>query len=186
MDRFFATIHDIHQFTRALRWNQSSLDCQHCHKHDQWISHGFCYKQIFIDVRQIVGKRIVCSIRYGRSGCGRTHRLYCADRVPCLQYSLTHCIAFLLALVTDQCRCVCTAYRLATGARDSRNTWRWLNRLHIALPNFRIFVLGIDTSLATCTTRSQDPLRKTFEQLLGRFHNLTGYTFQLRTQRAFL
>ena len=186
MQRFFQSISVLHQYTLSLRWNQQHLCCPHCKKHDQWVSHGFAYKQISIDQSVPVGKRILCSNRFGRSGCGRTHRLYCADRAPFIHYSLSVCIAFLLALLIDKRHTVDSAYRQATGAADARNAWRWLNKLDFNLASFRPFQLPRRKLIENAHCATLSPLLNTLKNLLTLFASSSAEAFQLNTQTAFL
>jgi len=186
VQRFFNNITDIHQFTCSLRWNQTQLQCPHCHQHDQWVSHGFIYKQLSFDQREPVGKRILCSNRFGNNGCGRTHRFYCAHRTPYLHYSLSVCISFLIALVLDQLHCVCSAYRHATGASDTRQAWRWLNKLKARLGAFRTFLLPLPEIPPDSSAHCASPLMSTLHDLLTRFDRATGTHFQSCTQTPFI
>lgn len=190
LERFFSSITEIHQFSLSLRWNQQHLCCPHCNKHDQWVSHGFVYKQQSIDTLEPVGKRIICSNRFGRSGCGRTHRLYCADRAPCLNYALSCCISFFMALLFDNAPGVSAAYQLATGAADGRNAWRWLNKLSMRIAAIRTFVLSksypVNTPQSTSANTRNSPLFNTLEQLLKLFGKRSACTFQLNTQTSFI
>ena len=82
-----------------------------------------------------VGIRIFCSNRYGRAGCGSTFRLYLSEEIPTLQYSTTHLFTFLASLIT--LFNIQSAYEKATGTRDPRNAWRWLNKLQAQLIHYR-------------------------------------------------
>ncbi|MEW4368047.1 hypothetical protein, partial [Aliikangiella maris] len=54
---------------------------------------GYVYKQRDYRQRDIVGKQMICSQRYGRSGCGRTRQLYLQQVVPGRHYLLTTLLA---------------------------------------------------------------------------------------------
>ncbi len=82
MQRFFKDYDSINQFSLSLDFHQDKVKCSFCLKNDQLISHGNVYKQRSMSVKEKVGKRIFCSNRYGRSGCGRTFQLYIATEVP--------------------------------------------------------------------------------------------------------
>ncbi|MFQ3248044.1 MAG: hypothetical protein ACI9SP_004704 [Arenicella sp.] len=82
MQRFFDSFSIINLFTLSLDHHQNKTQCAHCLKNNQFISHGIIYKQTSIAERKPVGKRIICSNRYGRSGCGRTVQLYVSNRIP--------------------------------------------------------------------------------------------------------
>lgn len=138
MKKFFKTIASIHQYTMELDRYHDSLKCKHCFKQDQFISHGFVYKKARKGKKRTVGKRIFCSNRYGRSGCGSTFRLYLSEEIPTFQYTTTHLFAFLTALFA--LFSIQNAYEKATGTRDPRNAWRWLNKLQAQLIGYRQFL----------------------------------------------
>lgn len=186
MQRFFESIADIHHFSHGLRWNQQELRCQHCHKQDQWVSHGFTYKQHTLGRAEPVGKRILCSNRFGRSGCGRTIQLYCAHWAPYLHYSLYCCFAFLICLLADKAPSVDAAYRHATGAQDTRNAWRWLNRLSVKISAFRTFLFCVEPRDKPVPDNTISPLLSTVKQLITLFSSDTCQRFQLKTQSAFI
>lgn len=85
MPKYFNDMDTLHRFTLEIDRYQDELQCHHCAKNDQFVSHGFIYKQRSQSLREAVGKRIFCSNRYGRSGCARTFRLYIATELPSLQ-----------------------------------------------------------------------------------------------------
>lgn len=98
MQKFFKDIQAIDHFTRHLAIHCSQLPCQHCAQSDQFVSHGFIYKQRSQAVSEPVGKRIFCSNRYGHTGCGRTFQLYIADEMPSLHYGCTQVFVFISSL----------------------------------------------------------------------------------------
>ncbi len=101
MQRFFEDFESIQQFTHSLNYHQNQLECSHCLKCDQFISHGIVFKQRSIDVKEPVGKRLFCSNLYGRSGCGRTFQLYVASEIPSFQYGAAPLIIFLASLLAS-------------------------------------------------------------------------------------
>lgn len=60
MQKFFADFETINQLTLSLDYHQDKLECRHCFKHDQFVSHGIVYKQRSIAEVEKVGKRIFC------------------------------------------------------------------------------------------------------------------------------
>lgn len=138
MQRFFNSFESIQQFTLSLDFHQDQLECQFCLKPDQFVSHGIVYKQHSIDTKEPVGKRILCSNRYGRSGCGRTFQLYVASIIPSLHYGAAHLMAFISGLFSGFS--VEQAYSSATQSADTRNAWCWLKRLQLNLSEFRRFL----------------------------------------------
>ncbi|MES9859003.1 MAG: hypothetical protein ABW166_20735 [Sedimenticola sp.] len=99
MNRYYDDLATLHRFTLSLDCQADPLHCQHCSKSDQWVSHGYVYKKQCLGKTLAVGKRLFCSNRSGRSGCGRTLRLYLTTEVATLHYSAIHLAAFVLALL---------------------------------------------------------------------------------------
>jgi len=187
MPRFFDNIESINHFTLSLECHHKSLRCESCAKDDQFVSHGFIYKQRSQLVSQAVGKRILCSNRYGRSGCGKTIRLTIANEIPTLCYRATHVFLFLSALLVGSS--VQLAYQQATGQVDARNAWRWLNKLMAKLTVFRGFFIA--RAPALCSLHSSGSRRRrlllpTIAHLCSRFTSSLCSAFQLHTQLAFL
>ncbi|MCF6263397.1 MAG: hypothetical protein L3J24_07420, partial [Xanthomonadales bacterium] len=125
MQRFFTDFESIDKFTLSLDFHQNKLECSHCLKNDQFISHGIIYKQRSIHQLEKVGKRIFCSNRYGHRGCGRTFQLYVSKQFPSFRYHAAHLLVFISSLLNQLP--VKRAYFAATGQSSSRNAWRWLN-----------------------------------------------------------
>ncbi|MEW4368159.1 hypothetical protein [Aliikangiella maris] len=98
------------------------------------------YKQRDYRQRDIVGKRMICSQRYGRSGCGRTRQLYLQQVVPGRHYLLTTLLAFIKSLLSGST--VKHAWQAATAKphQEPRQAWRWLNALIKQLGLFRTFI----------------------------------------------
>lgn len=147
MRRFFQDFESIDSFTLSLDYHQDKVECPHCLKNDQFVSHGIIYKQRSIAVREAVGKRIFCSNRYGRKGCGRTLQLYMAQAIPAMQYGAAHLFVFLSSLLVNLT--VDAAYRQATGQSTSRHAWRWLTKLAHRLSDFRSLLNARLDTLAT-------------------------------------
>lgn len=155
MKRYFDTIDALDRFTLELNCHQDELQCHHCAKNDQFVSHGFVYKQRSAYRQQTVGKRIVCSNRYGHSGCGRTFRLYITNEIPALHYSAAELFLFLSALLANVT--VAAAYQKATGQSETRNAWRWLTKLDRRLSDYRCF---LQTRVGTITTSFKHRARR--------------------------
>lgn len=159
MIKFFNTLQSLHQFTLSLDAHSDKLQCQHCFKNDQFVSHGFIYKKQHQNDTQAVGKRIFCSNRCGRSGCGSTWQLYLSQEIPSLYYSTFEVFAFLCALMASLS--IQSAYEQATGTEDPRNAYRWLSRLQNKLVDYRCLL----------KTREQ-PDSQTFQSRCKRFQIL--------------
>ncbi|MDQ7050594.1 MAG: hypothetical protein Q9M92_14110 [Enterobacterales bacterium] len=62
MKRFYPDFCTINAFTLSLDYHQNELECAHCSKHDQFVSHGIIYKQRSSAFAEKVGKRISAPI----------------------------------------------------------------------------------------------------------------------------
>lgn len=133
MPTFFTSLTELDRWSHQL--DAQAIVCQHCERSGHLVGHGFVYRKALHGLTDTVGKRIRCSKRYGRTGCGRTSRLYLDQRVPGLQYSAETVHAFLIALLAGSS--VAAAYRQATKALCARHAWRWMNRLQRRLPEWR-------------------------------------------------
>lgn len=138
MQKFFNTIESIDRFTFTLDYHQHSLTCDSCLSHGQFVSHGFVYKQRSQTLCEPVGKRILCSNRYGRTGCGRTFQLYLASELPSCHYGTTQLLAFIAALFTKVS--ITSAYCKAVGQHEPRHAWRWFKKLTQQLMTYRRYL----------------------------------------------
>lgn len=135
MRTYFDNVDNLHRYTLELDRYQDELQCHRCYKNDQFVSHGYVYRPLSSKERIIVGKRLFCANRHGKTGCGATHRLYLAEYVPSLRYTTEHLLTFLSSLIA-----LCTiqqAYKAATGTENPRNAYRWLRKLSNKLIEFR-------------------------------------------------
>jgi len=187
MQRFFEHFDSIQKFTLSLDFHQDHLQCQHCFKQDQFISHGIVYKQLSMTLKEKVGKRIFCSNRYGHSGCGHTFQLYVASEIPSLHYGAAQLVAFVSALfsgLTPE-----QAYPVATGAVDTRHAWRWLKRLQSKLSDFRRF-LSLKTSTPdkafSSRSRSLQLLLPSLSDIFSLSSDCPCANYQLQYQSAFI
>lgn len=187
MRTFFDDIDTLHRFTLELDHHRASLACPHCSKCGQFVAHGFVHKKHSQGLKRTVGKRILCSNRYGKSGCGRTQRLYLTSEVPMLQYTAQHLFTFLSALLTGLS--VHGAYAQATGCSEPRNAFRWLNKLQRKLSDYRSVLVTRPRaafSPPNCRTRRLQLLLTTLQQLFA----LPGLSncrhYQQRFQQTFV
>lgn len=187
MQRFFNDFEAIDVFTLSLELHQDRLECIHCSKHDQFVSHGIVYKQRSSTSAEKVGKRLFCSNRYGRRGCGRTFQLYVSNEIPTFRYNAAHLFAFIASLLTQHS--VKKAYFVATGKSDFRHAWYWLNRLAKQMSTFRSFL----QSRPKLTAHSfQDKVHRfqvllpTLLQLSQHFKSNLCSNYQLKTQKPFI
>ena len=140
--------------------------CPHCGKTGHSVSHGYLYKHVSIERREVVGKRILCSQRDGRNGCGRTRQWYLADIVPRRQYRLSVFIAFIHALLGGDA--IEPAYLKATSSSaQPRHAWRWLQAFLKHVPRWRI---GLSLAKETLTITTDSSMLKI---LLPTLHTLS-------------
>lgn len=183
MPLFYSSLAAIEQQTAQL----DHLTCQHCHRPDQLVSHGFVYKKQIGGEPKPVGKRVFCSNRRQRSGCGRTMQLYLDSIIRGLHYAGTVVVAFMMALLSGAS--VRLAYGQATGAADPRHAWVWLTRLEAQLSCHRSVSHQAPLHDAPAPTLARRPPRYsllfgTWEALLHRFACPLCSHYQHHTQRS--
>jgi hypothetical protein len=131
MRTYYPSLEALHRQTLQLE----SESCRHCRQTQQLVSHGFIRKKRTAAEPEAVGKRVFCSNRGRRTGCGRTMQLYLDATVRTLHHAASSVAAFVLSLLTGFS--VERAYRNATGAASARHAWRWLQRLDAQLAVYR-------------------------------------------------
>lgn len=187
MKQFYADFESIIVFTLSLDFHQNELACVHCSKRNQFVSHGIIYKQRSSTVREKVGKRIFCSNRYGRQGCGRTFQLYIAKEIPTFHYGTAHLFVFIASLLAHHC--VEKAYFTATGQSAFRHAWRWLERLVKQMGTYRAFLKSrpaTTSPLFQHNARRFQILLPTLWQLSVHFTSNLCSNYQLLSQKAFV
>jgi len=186
MIKFFNNLEQLHLFTLSLEYHQNNTQCHQCLKYNHFVSHGFVYKKQSQGEKRIVGKRIFCSNRYGRAGCGRTHQLYLANQIPFIQTNtqqLFHFLFQLISLVSIQ-----KAYHRATGTDNPRQAYRWLNKLMVKLVDFRTLIL--DRWQKPLPFHYQTPrfqlLLPTLQHLFAKLGHQPCRHYQILQQESFL
>jgi hypothetical protein len=185
MKRFYADFDTINVFTLSLDFHQNELECAHCSKHDQFVSHGIIYKQRSSTLTEKMGKRIFCSNRYGRTGCGRTFQLYVANEIPRFRYGAVHLFIFISALLAKLN--IAEAYHQATGQTETRNAWRWLSKLMTQLSEYRSYLKCRKSNLIIQFRSKSNNLKHLLPTLSQLFSaNRNGcFDYQLNQQRPF-
>jgi hypothetical protein len=135
MNLFFDHIDTLNQITRNLAAYLNYFICRSCALQDQFVSHGFIYKKLTGGDRIPIGKRLLCSPRNGRSGCGATLQLYLSSHHHRLHHDTLRIQLFILALLADAS--ISEAYHKATGTRNARNAYRWRQKCLSSLPRWR-------------------------------------------------
>lgn len=187
MSYYFDNMDTLQQFTMELDRHTDTLACKHCLNDGQFVSHGFVYKKHYNGDKRIVGKRLFCSNRYRRTGCGRTLRLYLAEQIPKLAYSTIEVTLFLCALIGGAS--IQQAYLQATQTSDARNAYRWLDRLERRLMNYRQHIKRSTLSPAgqfLSHTRRFQVLLPTMVTLFQSLGSELCQHYQLRYQQAFM
>jgi hypothetical protein len=165
----YDTLDALHQFSVSL--DHHELTCTSCKARGQFVSHGFCYKQRSQTVREAVGKRLFCSKRSGRTGCGRTVQLYIASEVPTLQYGTTQLFVFITALLANFS--ITAAYHKAVGKLESRHAWRWFKKLMQQLIVYRGYLhreAHTEVEMFATQSRSRQLLLPTLKALFSQAH----------------
>lgn len=142
MPTFFSSLSELDRWSRQL--DALAVECPHCRCSGHLIGHGRVFRKARGGALVCVGKCIRCSARHGRNGCGRTVRLYPANRIPTLHYCADAVHAFVVALLAGSR--VDRAYQKATSAFSPRHAWRWMNRLRRRLPEWRSRLAGVTSA----------------------------------------
>ena len=182
MRRFFECLDSLHNY--SLQLGHGVLDpCRHCHSTTDWTSHGFVYKKDHGGQREVVGKRVFCSNRGRKTGCGHTMQLYLHKRIPGFHHAVSAVVLFVVLLSRWS---VSKAYQMATGARSSRNAYRWLAELYGNLAAFRSFPAKTDSrgSWRSTLSKSATVIVETFYYLIGRWGIRAGEYYQYNTQQG--
>lgn len=174
------------EFCQWLPVKHEQVKCASCGLSKPLVRHDFIYKDRCSDAPRCVGKRLRCSPRSGRGGCGATVRLRLADELPQRQYGIAQLDAFLVALIIGGS--IEAAYCNATGALSARNGFRWLKRLYHKLPCFRTYLgpgaAGADRVLARSARLSI--LLSTLQRVLERTQEPSLAAFQCHCQASAL
>ena len=182
MQTFFQSLIDIERYIEPSR-RAYDLRCTHCDALGHLVGHGFVYQQLSIRQRQVVGKRLVCSNRFGHAGCGRTIQLRLAEQLPNRQYSVLHLSVFIVLLLANVS--VVHAYQQATGQTSHRQAWRWLKALKTNLMQYRL-LLSSPLSSAYQHARLRHPVLASLAALCTTLTGPVGLVFQLRAQTPFI
>ena len=185
MKIIYDNIEAIKRVTNTL--DSSPLACPKCKRAPPLVSHGFVYKYLGSKDKIEVGKRLWCSYRYGRHGCGATVRLYVAEIIPRYRYTATELTIFLVTLMSSLS--ISKAYKAATNSDAPRNAYRWIEKLKQKLSTYRTF-LNHRTEYSTQAIASiPAPLRSLVPTLIAlkeKVGDALCPCFQTLTQSAFL
>ena len=177
---------------QAIEQQTIQLDlarCAHCQRTRQLVSHGFIRKKRVGADPEAVGKRVFCSNRNQRTGCGRTMQLYLDATVRYLHHAGATVMAFVLSLMAGVS--IEQAYLGATGAGTARNGYRWLTRLNAQLTFYRSLshrppLREAGAGAAPNRSLRLASLMATFEALLQRFGQPLCAAYQRQLQGPLL
>lgn len=187
MKLFFPDDASLESFAQSLPVQQGQTQCTHCLKQDQFVSHSWVYRQRSMTKRVVVGKRLFCSNRYGRSGCGRTVQLMIADCIPHLHYPASVVSRFITRLFAQDG--ISHAYRQATGQFETRHAWRWIAKLMAQLSQYRCTLKTRAPNVAVKhRSKALSLLLPTLRRLTlpNRDDKLLCAAYQLQHQRPFI
>ena len=185
MQIYFNNLPAIQQQTMQLDHAQ----CKHCKQTSQLISHGFVRKKRSGAEPEAVGKRVFCSNRHQRTGCGRTMQLYVDATIRYFHHAGQCVVAFVAALITGTT--IERAYQQAIGKQSApRQAYRWLNRLGDQLSVYRSTMhrpqLQDNPPVAINRPARLASLTSTFTMLLRQFGQSLCAAYQSHRQQSFL
>ena len=181
---YYPSLDAIHQQTMQLEPEQ----CKHCLQRRQLVSHGFIRKKRVGAQPEAIGKRVFCSNRHRRTGCGRTMQLYRDATIRSVHHAGCRVVAFLCAWLTGAS--IERAYQDATGANSARHAYRWLHRLAAQMSTYRsrLHRPPLATSMSA-TTPPRSPRRlllaSTFSALLTHLGEPLCQRYQSQWQQSF-
>lgn len=185
MQIYYPSLEAIEQRTMQL----DVARCPHCKQTHHLVSHGYIRKKQIGAAPQAVGKRVFCSNRHQRSGCGRTMQLYLDATVRYLHHAGCAVVAFALSLIAGMT--IQHAYQQATGTTTPRHAYRWLQRLRAQLTAYRGLAHRPPLHDSPARAAPDRPPRllsllPTIQVLEQRFGQPLCAEYQLRLQRPFL
>jgi hypothetical protein len=135
--RFYRSVEEW----RAIAERLKQTPCPHCKVVGTLIRHGFLYGFDESHPRKTVrARRVFCSNRQARRGCGRTFSIWLADKIRRLSLSADGLWRFLQRAASDGVR---AAIRAAASGPLSDRTWqRTWKRFHLAQSNLRTALSG--------------------------------------------
>jgi hypothetical protein len=116
--------------------------CPHCKAVGTLIRHGFLRGFDDSSPRQktVRARRVFCSNRNGRPGCGRTFSVWCADKIRRLSLTSSCLWRFLKHAVAGS---ILAAIRIADGQLSDRTWQRVWRRFNLGQSKIRTALLGI-------------------------------------------
>jgi hypothetical protein len=134
----------------AIAERLKQMPCPHCKVVGALIRHGFLrgYDEGDSQRKSIRARRVFCSNRHRRPGCGRTFSVWLADKIRRLSVT-THALwRFLQRAVADS---IAAATRVVADCRRSDRTWQRLWR------RFNRGQSKLRTALSACCRPPEQP-----------------------------
>jgi hypothetical protein len=169
----------------ALATQLKLTPCPHCHSVGYLIRHGFLYGFDDSSSRRTVrARRLLCSNRQARRGCGRTFSIWLADKIRRLSLTANTLWRFLQHAVVEG---VAAALRAATQRCD--RTWlRLWKRFHRAQSTIRTALASLCPPPVLAAVPGQPPAAHVLAHLQAAFPNAPCpiAAFQLALHTFFL
>lgn len=125
----------------AIAQRLKRIPCPHCHTVGALIRHGFLFA--FDDSnpqrKTLRARRIFCSNRQNRPGCGRTFSVWAADKIRRLGLTTTALWRFLQHAVANGIRAACRACNCHLSDRSLLRIWK---RFNLGQCHIRTALLG--------------------------------------------
>jgi len=180
MKQFYKT---EEEFTR-LHTRLKQINCPHCHRIGFLILHGYLhgYADTKVSHRIIRGRRIFCSNRKKRCGCGRTFSLLASNVIKHFMIS-AHTLWRFLEKFKDGLS-IADAFRKSGSNMRISSAYRLFNRFRFNQPGIRSFLSRI--SPPPQLQQVKDPLIQTIVHLGAAFNVFPVAAFQHAFQAPFL
>jgi hypothetical protein len=136
----------------ALAERLKQTPCPHCQAVGALIRHGYLrgYDEADSQGKTVRARRIFCSNRNRRRGCGRTFSVWCADKIRRLSLSTRALWRFLKGVVAGS---IAAASRVVADCRRSERTWQRIwTRFDLGQSKLR-------TALSACCPPPEPPPR---------------------------
>lgn len=191
-DGFYTLLAMIPQFYRSRAGTQpihlhlKQYPCPHCRVTGTLILHGYLrgYDLNKINKKIIRGRRIFCSNRDRRKGCGRTWSVMLATMLKGFIVQTFHLWGFLNNIANGMN--IFRSFNIAKISLSPTSIYRLYKRVRLNQPHIRSLLLR--RSKPPSDIRHKDPLVKTIRHLALSFQNMDDppAVFQFLFQKSFL
>jgi hypothetical protein len=125
----------------AIAQRLKQTPCPHCQVVGALIQHGFLYgfDESSPQRKTLRARRVFCSNRNARPGCGRTFSVWLADKIRRLGLTTAGLWRFLQRAVADG---ILAAIRAFNGHLSDRTLLRIWKRFHLAQSHIRTALIG--------------------------------------------